>query len=102
MSYVSSSHYPNGLVPITAVLAAKPWVYFISPSVKGGAYDTRTATEARMWRSLDGESGWKPIPAEMSPVTGKLGRDGTTKALVFDKLEWNLESKEKIDLNKMA
>ena len=102
VSYESSSYYPNGLDPIKAILGEKPWVYFISPSVKNGAKDTDVGTEAKMYKSLQVEAEWKPVPKKMSPVTGKLGKDGTTKALVFDKLEWNLDSSSKVDLSKMA
>ena len=104
MSYRSSSYYPNGLDPIKAIASTKPWVYFISPSVKNGAKDTYVGTEAKMYKSLQttDEAPWKPVPKKMSPVTGKLGKDGTTKAMVFDKLEWNLDSNSKVDLSKMA
>ena len=78
-------------------------IYFISPSTKGGAKDTASQISADKYRSIQNEkSTWIQIPKKMSPVTGKLSKDGTTKAFIFDEFEWNLDSKSKVDLTKMA
>ena len=86
-----------------AIVEEKPWIYFISPSVKGGAQDTKTGAPAIEYRdALKQDSNWVKVPSRMTPVTGKLAQAGTSRAFVFDKLEWDTSSEALIDLDKFA
>ena len=67
------------------------YIYFISPSVKGGAKDTKTQTINKQFSS-DGVS-WNNIPPDITPVTGK------GYAFILDSLEINNST---IDLNDYA
>lgn len=68
------------------------YVFFVGASCKGGALPTKTNQIASCF-SIDREN-WSEFPEEMSSVTGKINRGA--RALVFDKIEENIE--EKIDL----
>ena len=83
----------GGIKPILAIARRKPWIYFVAPSTKGGAKDTKIATKATHYRSVfDSESSWEPLPVGMTPVTGSLAKDGTSRAFVFDKLKVDVDS----------
>lgn len=73
-------------VPVTA------YTLFIEPAMKGGARPTVRESIAREY-SVDKKS-WRPFSGELTPVTGKM--DSRTSALVFDKIETDLD--ETIDL----
>jgi len=58
-------------------------VLFLAPTTNGGARPT-TSQESADEYSEDRKT-WHPIPANLSPVTGRL--DAHTTALVFDALQ---------------
>lgn len=56
-----------------------------------------------MYKSIqDPDAEWAEIPKVMSEVKGRLSKDGMSKAFVFDKLEYNLESNQEIEINSCA
>ena len=66
-------------------------IYFISPSVKGGAKDTKNQTINKQFSS--DELNWNNIPENITPVTGE------GYAFILDSLEM---SNSTIDLNEYA
>ncbi|KAH3758108.1 phosphatidylinositol-4-phosphate 5-kinase [Pelomyxa schiedti] len=74
----------------------RAWCLFVAPATPGGAKDTTKSVNATEV-SLDGGATWAPLDKGLTPVNGKLSKNGSL-AFVFDKIFEVPEGQEIVDL----
>jgi len=80
------------IASIVCKKSSKPFCAFLAPSSPGGATPTKTASAAVEY-SID-RLGWRRLPLDITPVTGRIGAN--TCALVFDQI--SLQETTVVDL----